>query len=122
VIRESQNKLNQSQKQLEKDIKKLNPPPTAHVRYTGTGFAINNEGVFVTSNHVVEGADSIYVQDRSGDYFKAIKLASDPASDLAVLKIAKKNFHFAKGEVPYSFASGKTGLGANVYAIGYPRK
>ncbi len=121
VIRESQKKLNQSQKQLETDIKKLNPPPAAHVRYTGTGFAINNEGVFVTSNHVIEGADSIYIQDRNGDYFKAIKLANDPASDLAVLKIAKKNFRFSKGEVPYTFATGKTGLGANVYTIGYPK-
>ena len=97
-IRESQKQLNQNQKKLETDIKKLNPPPAAHVRFTGTGFALNNEGYFVTSNHVIDGADSIYIQDRNGDYFKASKLAVDPASDLAILKIAKKNFWDLKYE------------------------
>jgi S1-C subfamily serine protease len=121
VIRESQRQLNQNQRQLERDLKRLNPPPAAHVRFTGTGFAINNDGYFVTSNHVVDGADSIYIQDRNGDYFKAVKVAADPASDLAVLKIAKKNFHFGKGEVPYTFAPGKTGLGADIFTLGYPK-
>ena len=121
VIRESQKQLKQSQKQLERDIKNLNPPPAAHVRFTGTGFAITNDGYFVTSNHVIDGADSIYIQDRNGNYFKATKLATAPAADLAVLKIAKKNFHFGKGEVPYTFAKGKSGLGANIYTLGYPK-
>lgn len=120
-IKESQNQLNQTQKQLEKDLKKLNPPPTAHARFSGTGFALNNEGYFVTSNHVIDGADSIYIQDKNGDYFKAHRLVSDPASDLAILKIVKKNFHFGKGEVPYTFATGKSGLGANIYTLGYPK-
>jgi len=121
VIRESQKQLNQNQKQLEKDLKKLNPPPAAHVKYTGTGFALTNDGYFVTSNHVIEGADSIYIQDKNGDYFKATRVASDASSDLAVLKIAKKNFHFGKGEVPYTFAKAKSGLGANIYTLGFPK-
>ncbi len=120
-LKESQKQLNQNQKKLETDIKKINQPPAAHVRFTGTGFALNNDGYFVTSNHVVEGADSIYIQDRNGDYFKATKLAFDAASDLAVLKIAKKNFHFGKGEVPYTFANGKSGLGTNIFTLGYPK-
>ena len=120
-LRESQKQLNQNQKKLETDIKKINQPPAAHVRFTGTGFAINNEGYFVTSNHVVEGADSIYIQDRNGEYFKANKLAFDAESDLAVLKIARKSFHFGKGEVPYTFATGKSGLGTNIFTLGYPK-
>jgi len=121
VIRESQKQLNQSQKQLEKDLRKINTAPSAHVKYTGTGFAINNEGYFVTSNHVVDGADSIYIQDRNGDYFKAAKLAYDLTSDLAILKIVKKNFHFSKGEVPYTFATGKSDLGTDIFTLGYPK-
>jgi serine protease Do len=121
VIRETQKQLNQSQKQLEKDLKKINPPPSARVRYTGTGFAITNDGYFVTSNHVIDGADSIYIQDKNGGYFKATKMASDEESDIAVLKIVKKNFHFGKGDVPYTFAAGKSNLGASIFTLGYPK-
>lgn len=121
VIRQSQNQLNQSQKELEKDIRKLNPAPAAHVRYTGTGFALNNDGFFVTSYHVIDGADSIYIQDKNGNYFKAVRLASDPVADLAVLRVARKNFHFSKSEVPYTFATTKAGLGAGIFTLGYPK-
>jgi len=121
VIRQSQNQLDRSQKELEKDIKRLNPAPAAHVRYTGTGFALNNDGYFVTSFHVIDGADSIYIQDKNGNYFKANRLAVDPQADLAVMKVARKNFHFSKGEVPYTFATGKAGLGAGIFTLGYPK-
>lgn len=120
-IKESQNQLKNSQKQLEKDLKKINTPPPAHVKYTGTGFALTNDGYFVTSNHVIDGADSVYIQDHNGEYFKAVKLYNDAATDLAVLRVEKKNFHFGKGEVPYTFAAGKSGLGAKIYTIGFPK-
>lgn len=85
-IKESQKQLKKSQKQLEKDLRKINTP-TAPVRYTGTGFALTNDGFFVTSYHVTNGADYIYIQDHKGDYFKASKFAFDEAADIAILKI-----------------------------------
>ena len=119
-IRESQNQLKKSQNQLEKDIKKINTP-TATVKYTGTGFAITNDGYFVTSYHVTRGADSVYIQDNNGDYYKANVAAFDEANDLAVLKVEKKNFHFGKGEVPYSFSTVKSGLGKHIFTLGFPK-
>ena len=119
-VKASQNNLNNSQKKLEKDIQKLNTPPSP-VRFTGTGFAINNEGYFVTSYHVTNGADSVYIQDHNGEYFKASVSAYDEASDLAVLKVQKKNFRFGKGEVPYMFATGKISLGTHIFTLGYPK-
>ncbi len=119
-IKESQNQLKKSQKQLEKDLKKINTP-TAPVRYTGTGFALTNDGYFVTSYHVTNGADSIYIQDHNGDYFKASKYAFDEAADIAILRIEKKNFRFGKTEVPYTFATSKSGLGTKIFTLGYPK-
>ncbi len=119
VIKRSQYQLKQSQKQLEKDIKKINTPPPSPVRYVGTGFALNNDGYFVTSAHVTENADSVYIQIQSGDYYKATKIAVNTDADIAVLKVEKKNFHFGKGEVPYTFAAKKTGIGAHIYTLGF---
>jgi serine protease Do len=119
-IKESQNQLNKSQKQLEKDLKKINTP-SAPVRYTGTGFALNNDGYFVTSYHVTNGADSVYIQDHNGEYFKASVENFDENADLAVLKVEKKNFHFSNGDVPYTFAIAKSGLGERIYTLGYPK-
>jgi S1-C subfamily serine protease len=119
-IKESQNQLTKSQTQLEKDLKKIHTP-TAPVKYTGTGFALNNDGYFVTAYHVTSGADSIYIQDRNGEYFKATVDAFDENTDLVILKVLKKNFHFSKGEVPYVFAASKSGLGEHIYTLGYPK-
>lgn len=118
-ITESQHQLQRSQKQLEKDLKNIKP--VAQVKYTGTGFALTNDGYFVTSYHVTKGADSVYIQNSNGEYFKASKYAFDEAADIAILKVEKKNFRFGKGDIPYTFANGKAGLGARIFTLGYPK-
>lgn len=119
-IKESQDQLKKNQHQLEKDLKKINTP-VAQVRYTGTGFALTNDGYFVTSYHVTNGADSVYIQDHNGEYFKASKYAFDEAADIAILKVEKKGFHFGKGDLPYTFATTKAGLGTRIFTLGYPK-
>ncbi len=123
-IKESQKQLKKSQSQLETDIKKINTPP-ATVRYTATGFALNNEGYFVTAYHVIHDdkgdCDSVYIQNHEGQYFKAFMVANNPDADLAILKVEKKNFRFGRGEVPYTFANGKSGLASHIYTLGYPK-
>ena len=64
--------IERSQSQIIKDIKdKKDTPaqPVAPARYTGTGFALTNDGYFITSYHVTDGADSVYIQNHDGRYF-----------------------------------------------------
>jgi hypothetical protein len=118
-IKQSQNALVRSQNQILRDISK--PTPTAAVRYTGTGFALTNDGYFVTDYHVVNDGDSVYIQDHNGDYYKASLVIYDEAYDVAVMKIDDKKFRFGKGDVPYTFSNVKAGLGTPVYTLGFPQ-
>ncbi|TMR07687.1 trypsin-like serine protease [Nonomuraea turkmeniaca] len=54
---------------------------------TGTGFVIAADGLIATNNHVVEGAQAIRVTLRDGRTLTAKVLRSDPAADLAVLRV-----------------------------------
>ena len=53
----------------------------------GSGFIIDKNGIIVTNNHVIEGADEISVVLYNQKEFKAELLGRDPKADLAVLKI-----------------------------------
>ena len=115
------------QDQLIQNINKNNKPapPPSSVKYTGTGFALTNDGYFVTAYHVINDGkgdyDSVYIQTHDGQYYKANLVNYNAENDVAVLKVEKKNFHFGKGEVPYTFTSGKSGLGSEIFTLGYPK-
>jgi putative serine protease PepD len=53
----------------------------------GTGFVISPDGVIVTNNHVVEGADKIQAVFSDGTTRDAHLLGRNATSDLAVLKV-----------------------------------
>tara|TARA_B100000575_G_C23098818_1_gene633882 strand:- start:39 stop:1397 length:1359 start_codon:yes stop_codon:yes gene_type:complete len=53
----------------------------------GSGFIISEDGIIVTNNHVIEGADEITVILSNGNEFSAELLGRDPKADIAVLKI-----------------------------------
>jgi putative serine protease PepD len=53
---------------------------------TGSGFVIDEEGLMVTNNHVVEGATSISVKLAEEEY-EATLVGADPSTDLALLKV-----------------------------------
>ena len=53
----------------------------------GSGFIISEDGVIVTNNHVIEGADEITVILYDETEFTAELLGRDPKADIAVLKI-----------------------------------
>ena len=53
----------------------------------GSGVIIDQRGYIVTNNHVVSGAQSIEVVLSDGTHLPAQLVGTDPADDLAVLKI-----------------------------------
>jgi len=82
---------------------------------SGSGAIISEDGYIVTNNHVVDGADDITVTLNNKKSFKAKLVASDPSSDLAVIKIEAKNLPF----LLYG-NSDEVKVGQWVLAVGYP--
>lgn len=120
-IKQSQN---QQQRQIQGIQQQASSNETTQMEpsnYTGTGFALSNDGYIITNYHVTEGADSVYIQTHNGRYYKANVIAFHPKTDLAVLKVQDKAFRFGKSEPPYTFAPSKAGLGAHIYTLGFPQ-
>ncbi|UCH34935.1 MAG: trypsin-like peptidase domain-containing protein [Armatimonadota bacterium] len=62
-------------------------PPTQPRRSLGSGVIIDAQGCILTSAHVVRDADRVTVTLADGKELRAEILASDPQTDLAVIKI-----------------------------------
>lgn len=60
----------------------------------GSGILIDDNGHIVTNNHVVEDAQSIYVELADGRIFSANTVGTDSLSDLAVIKIDAANLTY----------------------------
>jgi len=79
----------------------------------GSGILIADDGYIVTNNHVVEDADSIYVELADGETLPAVIVGTDTLSDLAVIKVDAVNLPYARwGD------SGLLSVGQWVLAIG----
>ena len=82
----------------------------------GSGFIIDAKGIVITNNHVIKGAEDIYVRVNGDKEFKAKIIGNDPLSDLAVLKIISEDKF-----MPVKFGdSDKARIGDWVIAIGNP--
>ncbi len=57
---------------------------------SGSGVIFREDGYILTNNHVVQGADDIRVTLNDTSEFEATVVGTDPATDLAVIKIEKK--------------------------------
>jgi serine protease Do len=53
----------------------------------GSGFIIDREGFILTNHHLVDGAERIVVTLSDGRTFRATAVGSDPAIDVALIKI-----------------------------------
>ncbi len=56
-------------------------------RGSGSGVIISDDGYIVTNNHVIDGAQSISVSLNNNTTHEATVVGTDPATDIAVLKI-----------------------------------
>jgi serine protease Do len=89
--------------------------PQGKVQGAGSGVIFTSDGSILTNNHVVEKATRIDVVLRDGRSFRAKVAGTDPAVDLAVVKIDAKDLPAA------TFAdSNKARVGEWVLAIGAP--
>ena len=82
----------------------------------GSGVIVSSEGLVLTNQHVIEGADQIEVALADGRKTRATLIGSDPDTDLAVLKINISN-------LPNPITFGKiesVRVGDVVLAIGNP--
>ena len=97
-------------------FKEFGTPQERQSSALGSGFIIDEKGILVTNNHVIEGAEDIVVQVNGEKKFKATVIGADPLSDIAVLKIdSKEKF------LPVNFGdSDKARIGDWVIAIGNP--
>ncbi|GAA4398894.1 hypothetical protein GCM10023187_10010 [Nibrella viscosa] len=88
----------------------------------GTGFLLTSDGYMVTNKHIINGADSVYVQSRKGEVYKAKIVYTDPLYDLAVLQLRDDTAFRAMPSLPYSFEGHPADLGERVFTLGYPRE
>jgi S1-C subfamily serine protease len=82
----------------------------------GSGVIIDQRGYIVTNNHVISGAQSIEVALSDGTHLPAQLVGTDPADDLAVLKITTSK-HLTVATLG---DSSKLQVGQDVLAIGNP--
>lgn len=103
-------------------IKHINDNKTEQpaIHYGATGFLLNSKGYVVTNYHVVNGADSIHLQNHKGVSYKAEIVHKDIDKDLAILYISDSTFGSRKN-IPYAFKKQDIELGEDIFTIGYPR-
>ena len=97
-------------------FKEFGTPQTRKSSALGSGFIIDEKGIVITNNHVIQGAEDIVVRVGGDKEYKATIIGQDPLSDIAVLQIdSKEKF------IPVSFGdSDKARIGDWVIAIGNP--
>lgn len=83
----------------------------------GSGWVLDNSGIIVTNNHVVEGASKVVLQFSGGRTYEvnSSSIFRDPTTDLAIIKVNMANLpELAVGE------SSRLRVGEWVVAIGNP--
>ena len=97
-------------------FKEFGDPQERQSAALGSGFIIDEKGIVITNNHVIQDADDIIVRVNGDQEFKAKVLGADPLMDIAVLQL-ETNEKFT----PVAFGdSDKARIGDWVIAIGNP--
>ena len=97
-------------------FKEFGTPQKRKSAALGSGFIIDEKGIVITNNHVIQDSEDIVVRVGGDKEYKATIIGSDPLSDIAVLQIdSKEKF------TPVKFGdSDKARIGDWVIAIGNP--
>ena len=97
-------------------FKEFGTPQERKSSALGSGFIIDEKGIVVTNNHVIQNAEDIIVRVNGDEEYKAKVIGADPLSDIAVLQLETKDKF-----TPVRFGdSDKARIGDWVIAIGNP--
>ena len=97
-------------------FKEFGMPETRQASALGSGFIIDEKGIVITNNHVIQGAEDIIVTVNGDKEYKVKIIGADPLSDIAVLQIQTEDKF-----LPVNFGdSDKARIGDWVLAIGNP--
>jgi len=97
-------------------FKEFGEPKERKSSALGSGFIIDEKGIVVTNNHVIQDAEDIIVRVNGDKEYKAKVIGADPLSDIAVLQLKTKEKF-----IPVQFGdSDKARIGDWVIAIGNP--
>ena len=97
-------------------FKEFGTPQERKSSALGSGFIIDEKGIVVTNNHVIQDAEDIIIRVNGDKEFKAKVIGSDPLSDIAILQLETKEKF-----IPVKFGnSDKARIGDWVIAIGNP--
>ena len=97
-------------------FKEFGTPQERQSTALGSGFIIDQKGIVVTNNHVIQDAEDIIVRVNGDKEFKAKVIGADPLSDIAILQLETKEKF-----TPVKFGdSDKARIGDWVIAIGNP--
>ena len=97
-------------------FKEFGAPQERKSSALGSGFIIDEKGIVVTNNHVIQDAEDIIIRVNGDKEFKAKVIGSDPLSDIAILQLETKEKF-----TPVKFGnSDNARIGDWVIAIGNP--
>ncbi len=97
-------------------FKDYGAPQKRQTSALGSGFIIDEKGIVITNNHVIQGAEDVFVRVNGEKNIKAKVIGADPGMDLAVLQIESDQKF-----TPVKFADSDTArIGDWVIAIGNP--
>ena len=97
-------------------FKEFGTPQKRKSSALGSGFIIDEKGIVITNNHVIQDSEDIVVRVGGDKEYKATIIGADPLSDIAVLQIVSKEKF-----IPVNFGdSDKARIGDWVIAIGNP--
>ncbi len=97
-------------------FKDYGTPQKRQTSALGSGFIIDEKGIVITNNHVIQGAEDVFVRVNGEKNIKAKVIGADPGMDLAVLQIESDQKF-----TPVKFGDSNTArIGDWVIAIGNP--
>jgi serine protease Do len=94
-------------------------PADKSITGIGSAFIMDQDGILATNAHVVRNAKGVIVTNHEGQEFNARIIFSDPAKDIAFLKIEDEEFVKYKS-IPYGFRKQSVDLAEPIFTLGYP--